>query len=109
MKKNFAISHAPNLVIKVGDLKEYLIGINQISGREKRTPIYYSYKDVEYDIDGWADCARFLPDDYDFVFMRLLRNKTIAGWISGYTWTGLRLKQDDVVVFWKRKEEEKAA
>lgn len=67
------------------------------------------YKDVECDIDGWVDCRKFLPDDFDLVFMRLKRGKAISGWISGKIWCGLRLKNDDVVIFWKRKEEEKVS
>jgi hypothetical protein len=95
-------------IIKVGNVKDYIITKNQNTGYQKKTPVFYTYKDVEYDIDGWADCKRFLPDDYDLVFLRLFREKTIPGWISGSSWYGLRLKKEDSVTYWKRKEDEGA-
>ena len=86
--------------IKVGDIKSYVI---KASGR--KNPVFYSYGDVEYDIDGWADVTRFLPNDFDLVFLRLKRERTIPGWINGQSFEGRKLKPDDVVLFWKRKEE----
>jgi hypothetical protein len=90
---------------KVGNIKEYYQVLNKKTGRFSRKPIYFTYKDIEYDIDGWADCKRFLPEDFDLVLMRLKREKTINGWISGLAWNGLRLKPDDEVLFWKRRLE----
>lgn len=109
MKKVPPIPSAPATVIKVGDVKEYLSLGKTPLGKKKKTPVFYTYRHVEYDLDGWADCARFLPEDFDLVFMRLKRDRIIPGWIAGKTWAGLRLKKEDVVLFWKRKEEEKAA
>ena len=91
--------------VHVGYLKEYLQTVDETTGKVKKTPVYYTYRDVEYDIDGWADSKRFLPEDFDLVFMRLKREKTITGWVNGNTWDGLRLKDDDEVLFWKRNEE----
>lgn len=109
MKKVLPIPSPPITTVKVGDIKEHLSSENPETGRTKKTPVFFTYRDVQYDIDGWADCARYLPEDFDLVFMRLKREKTIPGWISGRSWSGLRLKNDDVVLFWKRKDEEKAA
>jgi len=95
------------LRIQVGNIKEKTGSIDAKTGKRRRSPVFYSYQDVEYDIDGWADTLRFLPEDFDLVFMRLKRDTTIPGWFNGSSWTGLRLKSDDKVVFWKRKLEEK--
>jgi hypothetical protein len=93
-------------VIKVGTLKGYQEKTYPKTGMSRRYPVFYSYKDVEYDIDGWADVNKYLPDDFDLVFMRLKRNRTIPGWVNGSTWEGLRFKNDDVVLFWKKNEHE---
>lgn len=95
---------APSIV-KVGAFKKYLITKNPKTGRPKKTPILFAYKDVEYDLDGWADCSKFLPEDFDLVHLRLKREKTVSGWIVGFKWVGLRLKNDDIVCFWKKTDE----
>lgn len=93
--------------IKVGLIKKYIPTVDKKTGRTKKMPVFYSYiKDVIYDIDGWADAKRFLPEDFDLVYLRLKRNRTIPGWINGLSWHGSRLKTNDEVLFWKRKEEE---
>jgi hypothetical protein len=108
LKKNLPIKpSSSNKRIKVGDVKEYLTTKNSLTGRIKKTAVPFQYKDVEFDIDGWADCKRFLPDDYDLVLLKLSRGKTIPGWIAGSSWDGLKLKKEDTVLYWKKKEEEK--
>lgn len=86
--------------IKVGDIKSY-----KIKADGRKNPVFYSYAHVEYDIDGWADVEKYLPNDFDLVFLRLKRERTIPGWINGQFFEGRKLKPDDVVLFWKRKEE----
>jgi hypothetical protein len=95
--------------IKVSDFKFFKITKNEETGKSKKTRIFYSYQDFEYDIEGWAESKKYLPDDFDLVYMRLEREKTIPGWINGSIWCGLRLKPQDKVIFWKRKLEEKDA
>jgi hypothetical protein len=92
-------------IIKVGAIKECIISTNPKTGRPQKKKVLYTYRDVFFDIDGWADCKRYLPEDYDLVYMRLARERTIPGWISGTAWMGIKLKDDDIVKFWKRKEE----
>ena len=96
---------APTTYIKVGNVKEYISAGKTVTGKPSKKPIYYAYKDVEYDMDGWADSKKYLPEDFDLVYMRLKREKTIPGWISGSSWFGLRFKSGDVVLFWKRSHE----
>lgn len=71
----------------------------------------YSYKDVVFDKDGWADASMYLPKDYDLVHMKLKRdnveNKILPGWIFCRTWRGLNLRIQDRIIAWKIKPEEK--
>ena len=62
-----------------------------------------SYKDVRFDKDKWANAKSYLPADYDLVYMRLDSDITIAGWSNGNSWEGLRLRENDHVLYWKRK------
>lgn len=95
--------------IKVGDLKERTEHTDIKTGKIKKKSVFYAYRDFQYDIDGWADSKRFLPADFDLVLMRLEREKIIPGWLSGICWNGLRLKPDDKIMFWKRREDEEKA
>lgn len=90
---------------KVGETKAHIIVKKW--GKETKERVLYTYKDFEYDADGWTESAKYLPEDYDLVYMRLAIGKTIPGWHTNRTWYGVRLKQDDVVLLWKRKEEER--
>jgi hypothetical protein len=90
-------------MVKVGDIKAYTSSKDSKTGKLVRKKILYNYQDVQYDIDGWVDSKKYLPEDFDLVYMRLKREKVIPGWISGTSWLGLRLKPDDEVTFWKRK------
>jgi hypothetical protein len=65
----------------------------------------FSYTQVEYDCDGWADAKRFLPMLYDLCLLKLKTNETKAGWSSGANWDGKNVKPEDVVLFWKRKND----
>lgn len=94
-------------MIKVGNVKEYIEKEDKKSGKMKRLEVLYSYKDVHYDNDGWADCREALPEDYDLVYMKVDRKNHIPGWNAGASWYGLRLKSGDSVTHWKRKPEEK--
>ena len=81
--------------------------IDNKTKKEKKVEVLYTYKDVKYDIDGWADSKEFLPDDYDLVYLKVEGKKTMPGWASGTSWHGLRYKEGDKVSYWKRKPEEK--
>lgn len=104
-KENLASKDLP---LKVGNVKEYIPIVNKKTGRKTKSTVFYTYKDVTYDSDGWADVTKYLPEDYDLVYLRLKRERTIPGWIFEKTWYALRLLKDDVVLFWKRKKEERA-
>lgn len=57
------------------------------------------------DIDGWVDVDRFLPGDYDLVYLKIEGQRSVIGWIHGTLWDGLRLSPDAKIRYWKRKEE----
>ncbi len=65
----------------------------------------YKYSDTESDKEGWIDCQKYLPKEYDLCLLQTL-DKTLRGWHTGTTWDGLRLKESDTVLFWKRVKDE---
>ena len=106
MNNNNQIPRAPlSTRKKVGNIKEYITTVAK-DGKSRKTAVPYSYRDVEYDDYGWADSKKYLPEDFDLVYMKLARERIITGWINGTHWCGVRLKQDDKVLFWKRDIEE---
>jgi len=92
-KKNPKIEDVPRK--KVGD-RYY------VDGKLKT----FRYRDIEYVYDYWVDVNKFLPDDYDIVYLQLTDGRGVTGWLSGNTWEGLRLKPEDEIVLWKRKPED---
>lgn len=63
----------------------------------------FDYRDVEFDADGWADAKKYLPADYDLMFLKVKDKKSVSGWHVGKKWDGLRLKKDDEILYWKKK------
>lgn len=55
------------------------------------------------DIDGWVDTEKFLPADYDLVYMKIEGQESVMGWIRGNAWDGLKLKPTHKIRYWKRK------
>ena len=62
----------------------------------------FSYSDVEFDKDGWADVSKYLPILYDLMLLKDGAGKNLVGWYSGSQWDGLRYKGQNVT-HWKRK------
>lgn len=70
------------------------------------TKIVFQYKDVDFDLDGWADATKYRPVDFDLVLLQIEgREKPISGWAVGNTWDSVRMKDKDIVLTWKRKRE----
>lgn len=59
------------------------------------------YKDVKFDVDGWACAKQYMPLDFDLCHLKL-KDRVRAGWASGNAWEGLKLKASDEVLQWKR-------
>lgn len=78
-----------------------------ISAKGKEVKKHYTYGHVIYEKDGWADPEKFLPEDFDMVWLNIKGKEPITGWINGKTWVGFRLKPLDKVLSWKKEEEKK--
>lgn len=87
--KRKKISSVPIFVKKVG--KQY--------GKRKRP---FSYHDVEFDENKWADASKYLPIDFDLCHCRVKdHDKTRSGWYTGHQWDGIKIRDTDTVLFWK--------
>jgi hypothetical protein len=75
------------------------------TGKKSKEKQYF-YRNVDYDAEGWADAKKWLPADYDLVYMKIRGKPTIVGWSVGKEWLGLRLKDGDVITSWRRKPDE---
>jgi len=76
--------------------------------REVGKKYAFTYKEVTYNVDGWADPKKFKPLAFDLVAIRVLRKgKEVGynGWWSGGAWEAKRKKAEDKVIAWKRKAE----
>lgn len=72
-------------------------------------PRKFRYKDVKTDLDGWADATKYLPQDYDLLFLKVHRHgmtHIISGWYQETKWFGVKLRKYDSVVQWKRKPDD---
>jgi hypothetical protein len=65
----------------------------------------FHWKDLMPDIYGWLAADYVRPLIYELVHMRT-QDKVLPGWWNGQFWEGLRLKESDKVILWKRKEDE---
>jgi hypothetical protein len=82
----------------------FRVGACYTGDQNKRKKIF-SYTQVEYDCDGWADAKRFLPMLFDLCLLKLKTHKTKPGWSSGPGWDGKDLQPEDQVLYWKRKND----
>ncbi len=78
------------------------MGISRIGEKQRKA----GYKDVFFNYEGWANPNKYLPMEFDLVFVKLRDNPNTYAWINGKNWEGLRLKDDDIVIGWKRKIED---
>jgi hypothetical protein len=68
---------------------------------EKRFTCKYS--DVPADKDGWVTDLKYFPINCDMMYLRIEgKTRIIGGWWDGRKWTGLRMKEGDKVIAWKR-------
>lgn len=63
----------------------------------------FSYRDVIYDADMWVDAKKFLPADYDLMWLKT-KEKTYPGWSVGTLWDGLNIQPEIEVIYWKKRE-----
>ena len=65
----------------------------------------YKYTDAKFDIDGWSDPKKWLPYPYDLCWLKM-PDRTRTGWWTGRNWEGMRIKDKDVVLYWKKCTED---
>lgn len=81
------------------------VGFDVIFDEKKGKERKVTYSDVHYDADKWVDATKFLPADFDLVYMKSPNHaKTVSGWSTGRNWDGLNLKPGIKVQYWKRHE-----
>lgn len=66
---------------------------------------YWTYRNIKYDNEGWADGSIYLPDQFDLCILKTEKEKVIKGWHTGQIWDGLNVKILDKIKFWKWFEE----
>jgi len=76
------------------------VGVDKIKIGEKKRK--FSYCNVKYDRNGWADASKYLPADYDLLFLKMKDGEIISGWSYGNKWDGLNLKVDHEVQYWMK-------
>ena len=81
----------------VGKFKAYITN--------SKRPIFRSYRDVNFDANGWANADEFLPHEYDLCYLKTECNKSLKGWYTGKIWDGLNVLKKHKIKFWKRFEE----
>lgn len=62
----------------------------------------YSYTDILFDKDGWADSSKFLPISYDLMLLKDEKGLKQIGWYTGQAWDGSRYNGQHIT-HWKRK------
>jgi len=72
--------------------------------RLKNNAPSFFYRDVIYDKEGWADASKYLPEDYDLVFLKIEGKDICHGWSTGQNWDGCNIKRSDNILSWKRKQ-----
>ena len=77
------------------------IVINKKTNKKRK----FSYTDVKYDDEKWADASEYLPADFDLVFLRIQDKPITSGWINGIKWEGLKVIEADKVLYWKKRKE----
>lgn len=73
-------------------------------------PKLFTYQDCSRNEDGYIDPKKFLPLSYDLVYIKVERegkrlSNIFSGWWTGQFWDGKSIKDSDIVISWKRKEE----
>lgn len=61
---------------------------------------FASYTDIP-DFKGWHNPSNYLPGEFDLVKVHLKSDKFKIVWHTGFTWDGLKLNDDDEILFWK--------
>lgn len=64
------------------------------------------YSDIPTDINGWVLNLKYMPIPFDMMYVRLKNKpKVISAWWNGQNWEGLRMREGDEVINWKRNHD----
>lgn len=80
--------------------------MNQTFSKTKEKANSFRYLVSKFNKEGWADASKSSPIPFDLVTICTNRNKEISGWWTGHKWEGARLKNKEIVLFWKRRRYE---
>jgi hypothetical protein len=81
-------------MLKVG--KDFVFDKKKGKGRG------FLYDDVQYDSDQWADAKKYLPADFDLLYLKIENHpRIIPGWSIGKKWDGLDMQEKYIVTHWK--------
>ncbi len=81
------------------------LGVDIIFDPKKNVNRKISYNDIEYDADRWCDASRFMPADFDLVYLKFSDDRKIrSGWSIGKIWDGLNINPEVKITYWKRHE-----
>jgi len=78
------------------------ITVGKIKVKNQKHGVYWSYRDVKYDECGWACVDDFLPMEFELCYLKTDDNKSLMGWYTGAIWDGMKVKETDVIKYWKR-------
>ena len=63
----------------------------------------FRYMVTQFNEDGWAEESKGTPIPYDLVTAELTTGEKVAAWWNETNWEGIRLKNDDTILRWKRR------
>lgn len=63
----------------------------------------FRYMVTQFNKDGWAEAKSASPIPFDLVTVEVATGQKVAAWWNKFNWEGLRLKNEDIVVRWKRR------
>ncbi len=79
------------------------VGYDVIFDKKKQKQRKVNYLDVHYDEDKWVDATKFLPEDFDLLYLKLSNiKKVLPGWSNGKQFEGANIPKDSKVLYWKR-------
>lgn len=62
-------------------------------------------KEVINDFDEWIDANLIKPFPYDLVKIKTKEKKLKSAWWNGIGWEGIKLKSEELVLYWKMENE----
>lgn len=78
--------------------------IQKVGSKIVGSKYYFGYNNVKYDKNGWADAKKYLPGEYDLLKVKLKSGVIKSAWLSNNKFDGLKLKDDEEVLFWTRNK-----